>query len=250
MSFTFSRALVEAFSLAISSAGDASAPSNSTPTPDLSWWPDRTTEHSRLSRFGMTCGPLTADRGAALLTWWLEASRARTSASPTPTARPTRDGLDGERSGLWSEFKRIIREVRPDELRWRTAQGCLFSGAPDSARILGDLAELGFDARWGVLGAAGVGAPHERDRLWIGADARGEHEQGQFAGSTHAQEWQEPGARQAGSLRDGYRRWPAQPGVRRVADGMAHRADRLKAAGNGQVPAVAATAWNLLKEPA
>jgi len=34
-------------------------------------------------------------------------------------------------------------------------------------RVLGDLASMGFDARWGVLGAADVGAPHQRDRIWI-----------------------------------------------------------------------------------
>jgi len=33
--------------------------------------------------------------------------------------------------------------------------------------VLGDLAAMGFDARWGVLGAADVGAPHQRDRIWI-----------------------------------------------------------------------------------
>jgi hypothetical protein len=138
MSFTFSRVLVEAFSEAISSAGDASAPSNSTPTPELSWWPGRTTEHTRLSRFGMTFGPLTADRGAALLTWWLEASRARTPASPTPTARPTR-GTDstacapGSGASSSASFAKFDR----DELRWKTAQGCLFSGAPGLPEFLG-----------------------------------------------------------------------------------------------------------------
>ena len=40
-------------------------------------------------------------------------------------------------------------------------------------RVLGDLAAMGFDARWGVLGAADVGAPHQRDRIWIVAKWRG-----------------------------------------------------------------------------
>ena len=34
-------------------------------------------------------------------------------------------------------------------------------------RVLGDLAALGYDARWGVLGACDAGAPHQRDRIWI-----------------------------------------------------------------------------------
>jgi DNA (cytosine-5)-methyltransferase 1 len=38
-------------------------------------------------------------------------------------------------------------------------------------RVLGDLATMGFDARWGVLGAADIGAPHQRDRIWIVANS-------------------------------------------------------------------------------
>jgi DNA (cytosine-5)-methyltransferase 1 len=37
--------------------------------------------------------------------------------------------------------------------------------------VLGDLAALGFDARWGVLGASALGAPHRRERIWIAAYA-------------------------------------------------------------------------------
>ena len=55
----------------------AFAPSNTTPTPDQFYWPDKTTEHSRLSRFGMTCVPLTADHGQAVLTWFLEGFPAK-----------------------------------------------------------------------------------------------------------------------------------------------------------------------------
>ena len=78
MSYIFSRALVEAYSEANCSASEPSAPSNSTPTPQAYCSPARMTDYSRLSRFGMTYAPLTDDRGAALLTWYLEASRART----------------------------------------------------------------------------------------------------------------------------------------------------------------------------
>jgi DNA (cytosine-5)-methyltransferase 1 len=157
------------------------------------------------------------------------------------------DGLDGERSGLWSEFKRVVREVRPSRVEVENSSMLTSRGL---GRVLGDLAELGFHARWGVLGAAGVGAPHERDRLWISADASSEYEQGEFASLTDQEERAQPSTRPSGSLRHGYGRWPTQPGVCRVADGMAHRADRLKAIGNGQVPRVAATAWRLLTEAA
>ncbi len=80
MSYTFSRALVEAFSPASCSEIDAFVPSSTSPTPEPFSLPDRTTEHFRLSRFGMTCAHLTEDRGAVLLMSWLAVSRARTSA--------------------------------------------------------------------------------------------------------------------------------------------------------------------------
>ena len=78
MSFIFSRALVEAYLEASCSDSAPFAPSNSNPIPQACCSPDRMTAYSRLSRFGMTYEPLTDDRGAALLTWYLEASRART----------------------------------------------------------------------------------------------------------------------------------------------------------------------------
>lgn len=78
MSYIFSRALVEAYLEASCSDSAPFALSNLNPIPQAYCSPDRMTAYSRLSRFGMTYAPLTDDRGAALLTWYLEASRART----------------------------------------------------------------------------------------------------------------------------------------------------------------------------
>jgi DNA (cytosine-5)-methyltransferase 1 len=77
-------------------------------------------------------------------------------------------GIDGERSGLWSEFARIIREVGP---RFVFVENSPMLTSRGLGRVLGDLAEMGYDARWGVLGAADAGAPHQRDRIWIRAVA-------------------------------------------------------------------------------
>lgn len=70
----------------------------------------------------------------------------------------------GERSGLWREYARIIREVRP--------RYCFVENSPMLASrglgiVLGDLAALGYDAAWKVLSAGACGAPHERARMWI-----------------------------------------------------------------------------------
>ena len=78
-------------------------------------------------------------------------------------------GLDGERSGLWSEMARIIGEVQPRYAFIENSPALVTRGLD---RVLSDLAALGFDARWGVVSAADVGAFHKRERIWILANAR------------------------------------------------------------------------------
>ena len=78
MSWLFSQALVAEYSAASCSDGARSALSSGSPTPRAFLPPDRMTAFSRPSRFGMTFGPLTGTLGAELLTWFLEASRAKT----------------------------------------------------------------------------------------------------------------------------------------------------------------------------
>ena len=80
-------------------------------------------------------------------------------------------GIDGERSGMWREMARIIREVRP---RYVFVENSPMLTSRGLGTVLGDLAAMGFNARWGVLGAANVGAPHQRDRIWIVAKWRGQ----------------------------------------------------------------------------
>jgi len=171
-------------------------------------------------------------------------------------------GIEGERSGLWGEMARVIREVRPRHVFVENSPVLTSRGLH---RVLGDLAEMGFNAEWGVLGADDVGAPHIRKRVWINArhpDHKSEPDvpindevarvQGIVAntagggckgGST------KPEHREPGSQHPAFRRvWQTEPDVGRVADGVASRVDRLKCLGNGQVPTVAATAFRLLRE--
>ena len=79
-------------------------------------------------------------------------------------------GIDGERSGMWSHMARIIGEVRPPHVIVENSPMLVGRGL---TRVLGDLAEMGYDAKWGVLGAHHVGAPHKRDRIWIVAHTDG-----------------------------------------------------------------------------
>jgi DNA (cytosine-5)-methyltransferase 1 len=73
-------------------------------------------------------------------------------------------GIGGERSGLWKEYARLIGELRPIYLVVENVAALLGRGLGD---VLGDLAEIGFDAEWHCIPAAAIGAPHRRDRIWI-----------------------------------------------------------------------------------
>ena len=75
----------------------------------------------------------------------------------------------GERSGLWREFARILGEVRP---RFAFVENSPFLVGRGLGIVLGDLASLGYDARWQVLAAGDVGARHLRERIWIAASLR------------------------------------------------------------------------------
>lgn len=77
-------------------------------------------------------------------------------------------GLEGERSGLWSEIARLSGELRPRFVIVENVSALLSRGLD---RVLGDLAALGFDAEWHCIPASAVGAPHRRDRFWLVAYA-------------------------------------------------------------------------------
>ena len=79
-------------------------------------------------------------------------------------------GIDGERSGLWTELHRIISEVRPRFALVENVPALTFRGG---TRVIGDLAEIGYDAEWQIVGADDVGAPHKRKRIWIVAYSDG-----------------------------------------------------------------------------
>jgi hypothetical protein len=137
MSWLFSRALVEEFSAASCSDGEPSVHAKSTPTPETFFWPDKTTDHSRLSRYGTTSEPLTEDRGAELLTWFLAASRARTSAQQEKDPESTEN-----KAGCGQKWPGSFAKYDHDSRSWKTHQ---FS-------LLGDFTEFsGTWPRWGLM---------------------------------------------------------------------------------------------------
>lgn len=90
--------------------------------------------------------------------------------------------------------------------------------------------------------SSGSGCEHE-----ILAHANGFSQQGQFRESANAQRWTQQDRGSSGSCSTGGKWWEAEPRLDRVADGVAHRVDRLKAIGNGQVPLQAAVAFKILE---
>jgi len=232
-------------------------------------------------------------------------------------------GQDDDRN-KWPQTIQCIRDVRPRYAFLENVPGLLSSGY--FGEILTALAEAGFDARWCVLGADDVGAPHRRKRLWIKATSQDpersgcvhwEHEEGgiqvreqresgsrggervsgnssEVADSKHDGLDEGPNPRRiketsniqqgemgaetsngepercsdvadsnsprelqptrdneesrgwSGDSGEELRGWAIEPELGRVAHRVAHRVDRLKAIGNGQVPAVAAAAWTIL----
>jgi DNA (cytosine-5)-methyltransferase 1 len=77
-------------------------------------------------------------------------------------------GIEGGRSGMWKHMARIIGEVLPHLVLVENSPMLVGRGL---GMVLGDLAEMGYDAEWGVVGAHHAAAPHKRDRIWIIASA-------------------------------------------------------------------------------
>jgi len=74
------------------------------------------------------------------------------------------EGIEGERSGLWRDIARLTGELRPRYVVVENVAALLGRGL---GKVLGDLAALGYDAEWHCIPASAVGAPHQRDRIWI-----------------------------------------------------------------------------------
>ena len=191
-----------------------------------------------------------------------------------------RTGIRGSKSCLWCEFARIAGEIRPE---WIFVENSSDLAKLGLDVVLHDLDALGYDAEWECLSAAELGAPHVRDRIWILAKARGnglpggaeepagdclqaegrggrgaspeglrlladsdqerrQEQRGALAAAPAVRSAELPRTDHAGRrVRQEW--WSREPGVRRVADGVANGVERLGALGNGQVPAVAAVAF-------
>lgn len=155
-------------------------------------------------------------------------------------------GIDGERSGLWGEMAETIRIVRPKYVFVENSPAITFRGM---GKVLGDLARMGFDAKWGVLSAHETGSPHLRKRMWICAYSDGERwpRWGEGYIKSERKNGLEP-SRLVVSSRAWETTAEEKSKVLGMVDGVANGMDRLKAVGNGQCPQQAALAWRILSQ--
>jgi len=159
-------------------------------------------------------------------------------------------GIDGERSGLWEEMRRIIGEIRPAFAFVENSPMLLVRGIE---RVLGDLAEMGYDTRWGTIRADHAGLPHGRERIWIISNS-----------VKNRTDWMDPLKKTRSAVVDNKSsNWraclpldlhpfmePINPKTSRrfsrIDDGLAENMDRLERIGNGQIPGVVQKAWHVL----
>ena len=147
------------------------------------------------------------------------------------------EGINGARSGLWREMARIICEIRP---RYAFIENVAALANRGLGTVLGDLAAMGMDARWGVFSSCASGAAHTRERMFVlayangigcgGSEIIGKQQRGaKTVRSVQVADWEENAAEFC-----------------RMDYAMAFRMDRLKSIGNGQDATVAALAWEML----
>lgn len=151
----------------------------------------------------------------------------------------------GTRSGLWLEMSRIINEIRPARVLVENSPVLTSRGL---GIVLGDLAEMGYNAKWGVLGAGHIGASHARERIWVLASypnmLNGKWDSQQKVQGESTLQRSTPS-----------RSYPSyaemsaifEPKLDRHSNRLPNQVDRLRAAGNAQFPGVVRLAWELLR---
>jgi DNA (cytosine-5)-methyltransferase 1 len=144
-------------------------------------------------------------------------------------------GLDGERSGLWAEYARIVGDIRPLYFVVENVSALTFRGL---LRILGDITALGYDAEWHCIRACYAGLPQSRDRVWIVAYAHGEELERRSLTGSPGRVWKEREKQLRAMAAELVRLSSPAGSTGGIAYGIPNRMDRLKALGNAVVPQI------------
>ena len=176
------------------------------------------------------------------------------------------EGINAERSGLWSECARLLGEIRPRYAIFENVTA-LISGDNGRwfQRVLWDISQVGYDAEWHCIPASELGAHHHRDRVWVicypsimqcnGSNDNGKDskckisEPGNTSGKNDVA-YAKCGIGQVGRIDARIRRikeldkevpgtiWKTEPIMDRVVNGLPKGMDRLKGLGNAVVPQI------------
>jgi DNA (cytosine-5)-methyltransferase 1 len=176
-------------------------------------------------------------------------------------------GLDGSRSGLVFEFVRLILECRPKFVFMENVPAITYRGLD---RVLLELAALGFDARWTIVSAREMEAPHLRERWFLLAYSNSKsgriqsdkltecQNPPQFRDDGSQKSMADPQNTRCEQLLERFGRkeeksffglssgWKIESNICRVADGIPKRVDRIKSLGNAVVPIQAKEAFERL----
>ena len=169
-------------------------------------------------------------------------------------------GLEGERSSLWFELYRVIRELRP---RYTLIENVPMLTNRGGVRVISDLAKIGYDCEWTIISAREMGAWHLRKRIWIVAYPKEELSYAKSIGWTERSNENDNTSKvqqekrladltynssSTGRGADLIKGWKSEPGMGRVVDGVSSGVDRLKGLGNAIVPQVAYTILKGIKD--
>lgn len=164
-------------------------------------------------------------------------------------ANKVQKGLEGQKSGLWFEYLRLIKEFSPKYVVIENVSNLRNKGLNV---VLQNLSEVGYDAEWHCIPASHVGAPHQRDRIWILA-----YPQSVFCngGKIYNEKFNEMSSvfSKFGnnySERFKYRNgWVfSESAICRKNDGVPKQVDRLRALGNAIVPQVVYPIFKIITE--
>lgn len=147
---------------------------------------------------------------------------------------------ENDERDLWPQCARMLRELRPRFAVFENVPGLLTSsGGRFFNRVLSDISESGYACEWKIISAASLGAPHQRDRIYIVAYPDGT----QFQGGGISCGGQE---KYSDSSVEGW--WKTEPRLDRMANGLPNQMERLHAIGNAIVPEIAEMIFRRIRE--
>lgn len=151
-------------------------------------------------------------------------------------------GLAGDRSGLFFQITRLVNEIRPKFIFLENVPHITSRGG---ARVVSEIASLGYDCRWLVISCFSLGAVHERKRWFLLAHSNSERLEENLRFPGRQEKRQSPSTDSAQ-----HECWDKEPENRLIMagmdDGFSHRLDRVRALGNAVVPCQAKKAFEIL----